>query len=178
MTTYFARNRFDGEIRRLEVTKNEHGRTYMQDYKADPNGYGDHMQLADDSARSVLDALTSELEIVEPIDDDGRLVKGISYDTDALAFAGWSGGSGEGLDAWAYFAADGTYLGPDDDGVEPLFSEKPVYTIRVPGQAAWATAATLEEAEAELEIANRTAQPGHKLFATGCTGESREVVRA
>lgn len=59
-----------------------------------------------------------------------------------------------------------------------LFAEALQYVIRVPGQSAWATVATIEEAEAELEIANRTCQPGHKLFALGCTGEVREVARA
>lgn len=65
MTTYFARRLSTGEIRTLEVSTNDDGRTWMRDRKADPNGYGDHMQLADDSPRSVLDALSNEFELVE-----------------------------------------------------------------------------------------------------------------
>jgi hypothetical protein len=178
MTTYFARNLRSGKVHELDVLTCEKGSTRMVDTTADPHGDSEAVELADDSSRSVADVLSDEFELVEPIDDEGKLVKGITYRTGSLAFAGWSGGSGEGLDAWAYFETYGTYKGPDADGVEPLFTERPSYTIRVPGQSAWATASTLDEAEAELEIANRTAQPGHKLFALGCTGEVREVVRA
>lgn len=56
-----------------------------------------------------------------------KLTKGTRYDIDSLTFAGWSGpdeaiaNADESLDCWAYFA-DGVYLGPDSDGVEPLFA--------------------------------------------------------
>lgn len=48
-----------------------------------------------------------------------KLTKGERYDLDSLRCADWTGDDA-GLDCWAYFR-DGIYLGPDADGVEPLF---------------------------------------------------------
>ena len=56
-----------------------------------------------------------------------KLTTGTRYDFARLAFAGWTGpdaaiaNADDTLDCWAYFR-DGVYLGPDADGVEPLFS--------------------------------------------------------
>lgn len=66
---------------------------------------------------------------------NGKLTAGQIYaDLDNLRVIGWDGPSEmlwtapgvrnpgmDGYDAWAYFAADGRYLGPDEHGVEPLF---------------------------------------------------------
>ena len=45
------------------------------------------------------------------------------YETDALTFMGWSTGETHipGMDCWAYFDRDGRYLGPDEEGIEPVF---------------------------------------------------------
>ena len=55
-----------------------------------------------------------------------KLTKGTKYDLDGLTCVDWTGDDA-GLDCWAYFR-DGVYLGPDADGVEPLFA---VAVIRV-----------------------------------------------
>jgi len=55
-----------------------------------------------------------------------KLTKGAKYDLSTLTCVDWTGDD-TGLDCWAYFA-DGVYLGPDADGVEPLFA---VAVIRV-----------------------------------------------
>ena len=49
------------------------------------------------------------------------LEAGRKYDVAALALAGWTDDA-EGYNVADYFAADGTYLGADEDGVEPLFA--------------------------------------------------------
>ena len=52
-----------------------------------------------------------------------KLTKGEKYDTDALAFTGWTEGDGSGSDGYHvcdYFH-DGVYLGPDQHGIEPEF---------------------------------------------------------
>lgn len=51
--------------------------------------------------------------------EPAKLTKGERYDVDALKCVDWTGDD-TGLNCWAYFA-DGVYLGPDADGVEPLF---------------------------------------------------------
>ena len=56
-----------------------------------------------------------------------KLSKGIKYDLNSLTCVDWTGDD-SGLDCWAYFDRDGVYLGPDADGVEPLFT---VAEIRV-----------------------------------------------
>ena len=66
-----------------------------------------------------------------------KLNTGTQYDTEALRVTGWVGPAEliwiapgvrnpamDGYDAWAYFANDGRYLGPDEHGLEPLFSAK------------------------------------------------------
>ena len=49
-----------------------------------------------------------------------KLTIGTVYDLDSLTLAGWTGPHG-GLCCWYYFDAAGRYLGPDQDGLEPLF---------------------------------------------------------
>ncbi len=55
-----------------------------------------------------------------------RLIKGTQYDVDKLECVGWRDASGRiesppGYDAWAYFVDSGLFLGPDDEGIEPVF---------------------------------------------------------
>lgn len=60
----------------------------------------------------------------------GKLVLGCRYDEDKLAFTAMLGTpenqlmsySGLFLDLEGFFDADGRYLGPDEDGIEPLFA--------------------------------------------------------
>ena len=45
------------------------------------------------------------------------------YDADSLKFIGWTKGDGtstDGYHAYDYFAFDGTYLGADKHGIEPI----------------------------------------------------------
>ncbi len=47
---------------------------------------------------------------------------------DNAVFQGWQqNGRGipdpEGYNAWDYFSTSGEYLGPDEDGIEPIFEE-------------------------------------------------------
>lgn len=52
-----------------------------------------------------------------------KLVTGRQYELDTLKLTGWTDGGGaehEGYNACDYFR-NGIYLGPDDDGIEPLF---------------------------------------------------------
>jgi hypothetical protein len=51
------------------------------------------------------------------------LITGHTYDNAGLELVGWAHDVyDEGYDCWAYFDADGRYLGPDQHGVEPLFA--------------------------------------------------------
>lgn len=56
-----------------------------------------------------------------------KLESGKSYDIDAIRsqFAGWSNGEShiDGYSLDNYFDAAGRYLGADEDGVEPIFTE-------------------------------------------------------
>jgi len=52
-----------------------------------------------------------------------KLVTGRQYKLNTLKLMGWTDGGGaehEGYNACDYFR-NGIYLGPDDDGIEPLF---------------------------------------------------------
>lgn len=54
-----------------------------------------------------------------------KLTAGQKYDISKLTCTGWAEGDGsghEGYNVSDYFAADGTYLGPDESGIEPQFS--------------------------------------------------------
>lgn len=52
-----------------------------------------------------------------------RLIAGKCYSNVDVKLAGWTGGDGcyDGYDPIYYFDAAGRYLGPDSEGVEPLF---------------------------------------------------------
>jgi hypothetical protein len=55
-----------------------------------------------------------------------KMEKGEKYDVDALVLIGWTSGNGSGHSGYSagyYFDDDGTYLGPDKDGIEPVFEE-------------------------------------------------------
>jgi len=55
-----------------------------------------------------------------------RLTQGKVYDVSALQFAGWTTGDGTGADGYRagdYFDSRGVYLGPDEHGIEPVFSD-------------------------------------------------------
>lgn len=52
-----------------------------------------------------------------------ELTKGNKYDVSTIVFTGWTDGDGTGHDGYNvsdYFAADGTYRGPDEHGIEPI----------------------------------------------------------
>jgi hypothetical protein len=55
------------------------------------------------------------------------LTPGVAYDIRYLRFVGWRNEAGaiqgtlDGYSCWAYFDADDRYLGPDKDGVIPIF---------------------------------------------------------
>jgi hypothetical protein len=65
MTTYFARNLSSDQVHEIEVFAREDGTTRLWDKTCDPHCSGDCPELADDSARSVADVLTSEFELIE-----------------------------------------------------------------------------------------------------------------
>mgnify|MGYP005811600879 CR=1 FL=1 len=52
-----------------------------------------------------------------------KLTKGTKYDVAALRCTGWTpeGAEVNGYNVADYFAADGTYLGADEYGIEPEF---------------------------------------------------------
>lgn len=53
------------------------------------------------------------------------------------SFAGWSRGDGTGHEGYRvedYFSPDGTYLGPDKHGIEPLFELCPRINTRPNGK--------------------------------------------
>jgi len=59
------------------------------------------------------------------------LTEGVHYDASTLRLVGWMDQDGlrhdtPAIDHNAYFDDDGTYFGPDDDGVEPLFDPSSV----------------------------------------------------
>jgi hypothetical protein len=54
-----------------------------------------------------------------------KLTIGQSYDRKTLAVIGWTDGDGSSSDGYNvsdYFDRHGAYLGPDQHGIEPLFS--------------------------------------------------------
>ena len=54
--------------------------------------------------------------------DGIRLTTGQKYDVDTLFLAGWSTGEDHRIGYhYSDYFRDGVYLGPDADGVEPLF---------------------------------------------------------
>lgn len=56
------------------------------------------------------------------------LVTGEEYAVDKLDWLGWTKGDGTGTEGYEvayYLDRDGTYRGPDQHGIEPLF-EKPI----------------------------------------------------
>lgn len=53
------------------------------------------------------------------------LTVGCRYDVDSLNFVAWTKGDGSSIDGYNtgdYFTLQGYYLGPDDHGIEPIFS--------------------------------------------------------
>ena len=59
-----------------------------------------------------------------------KLKTGRFYDTNNLEFIRWENEKGDRVEdgvveyaAWAYFDEVGCYLGPDIDGIEPVFEE-------------------------------------------------------
>ena len=57
------------------------------------------------------------------------LTKGSVYNVETLRAVGWTAGDGtghEGYNVSDYFSVDGTYLGADECGIEPLFDESSV----------------------------------------------------
>jgi hypothetical protein len=60
-----------------------------------------------------------------------KLTKGTKYNVAKLVLECWVDGKTilrdtDGYSVFAYFTADGEYLGPDCDGVEPTFEPKSV----------------------------------------------------
>jgi hypothetical protein len=55
------------------------------------------------------------------------LKKGKRYDVAALTLVGWTKGNGSGHAGYSmpYYFENGIYLGPDQDGIEPIFEELP-----------------------------------------------------
>ena len=76
------------------------------------------------------------------------LTKGTIYNVETLRAIGWTAGDGtghEGYNVSDYFAADGTYLGADECGIEPLFAD----TIAAPSMTP-AIKAAMERIEGSL----------------------------
>lgn len=51
------------------------------------------------------------------------LIAGQQYDLDALILIDWTDGDGSGAEGYRlidYFEADGTYIGADQHGIEPI----------------------------------------------------------
>lgn len=60
------------------------------------------------------------------------LTKGNKYDTTKASGIGWTTSDGEapdGYNRWDYFDQDGIYLGPDEDGVEPLWDSSSILEL-------------------------------------------------
>lgn len=68
--------------------------------------------------------ITEITEVIEDQQTSGKLKAGTVYDVDALEFDRWSTGDAVygGVSYHEFFDADGKYLGPDEDGVEPVFA--------------------------------------------------------
>ncbi len=63
-----------------------------------------------------------------------KLQTGRKYDVNSLTFIGWTIGDGtstDGYNAFDYFTPDGSYLGPDEHGIEPLY-RRPLKSTRNP----------------------------------------------
>jgi len=63
------------------------------------------------------------MTLAEP-DEIMNLSIGTTYDTAALICTGWTAGDGSGHEGYHYgdYFDGGRYLGPDQHGIEPLFS--------------------------------------------------------
>jgi hypothetical protein len=54
-----------------------------------------------------------------------KLTKGQKYSVATLSCIGWTTGDGTGTEGYNvadYFRADGSYLGADEHGIEPIFA--------------------------------------------------------
>ena len=63
--------------------------------------------------------------IVVEVGEQVPLVAGVKYETELLYLDGWTDGDGsgtEGYDWHQYFDSDGTYLGADQHGIEPVMT--------------------------------------------------------
>lgn len=61
-----------------------------------------------------------------------KLTKGTKYDSSKLTLSHWTEGDGtghEGYNFCDYFTSDGTYLGADENGIEPVFAEPATTTF-------------------------------------------------
>lgn len=61
------------------------------------------------------------------------LTAGIRYEVESLELTDWTDADDDRYVDWAnyadYFAPDGRYLGPDKDGVEPMFRASSIREI-------------------------------------------------
>lgn len=74
--------------------------------------------------RRTLRSAVAEIQFVNHGQGD-KLQPGAQYHPANLTFAGWTDGDGSWHDGYHYadyFLPDGTYLGPDKHGIEPLFA--------------------------------------------------------
>jgi hypothetical protein len=56
-------------------------------------------------------------------DTNHTLITGQAYDIGKLRLLGWTDGDGSGVDGYRlsdYFDPAGTYIGPDQHGIEPI----------------------------------------------------------
>lgn len=54
-----------------------------------------------------------------------KLTKGNKYDVSTLQCIGWTAGDGSSHDGYNFsdYFRDGTYLGADEHGIEPIFAD-------------------------------------------------------
>lgn len=116
-----------------------------------------------------------------------KLTKGTTYDVDAVRFADWHVPAGcdtdpdnDGYHYGNYFDAEGRYLGPDADGIEPLFRSLDITIGMIDagtGAAVELSAATLEAAMAIVRAAYPAAVDVTGSWA-GCGSgtEERQIV--
>ena len=99
---------------------------------------------------------------------EGLLTKGKVYSLDRLGAYGWHGVSEgddtSGYNAWNYFDDTGRYLGPDEDGVQPLIDEFDYMLIDcINADAGYDYIKDRDEARDEIAVTNDTIEDFKKV---------------
>lgn len=105
------------------------------------------------------------------------LETGQKYSIAHLRFEGWTRGDGSGHDGYRfadYFGRDGTYLGPDEHGIEPMASWVPAFRCDL--ELDWTNAGS--SMEGMIALAKRTLDRHYRTIFCVAEDGSETIVTA